>query len=73
VWGGGWGGAVVPETVVRLEVNAYSLATQQLVFSATSKSVDPNSAQQVIGAVSKVTSDKLAQSHVVGPAQATMR
>jgi hypothetical protein len=68
-WGGAWGATVVPETVVRLEVNAYSLATQQLVFSAMSKSVDPDSAHQVIGAVAKVASNKLAQDHVIGPAQ----
>jgi hypothetical protein len=75
-WGGVWGpygGAVVPETVVRIEVNAYSLATKQLVFSATSKSIDPNSARQLIGSVSKVTTDRLAQDRVIGPTQATMQ
>jgi len=73
-WGGAWGcGAVVPETVVRIEVSAYSLATKQLVFSANSKSVDPDSARQLISSVSKVTTDKLAQDRVIGPAQATMQ
>jgi hypothetical protein len=72
-WGAAWGGAVVPETVVRIEVNAYSLANKQLVFSASSKSIDPNSARDLISSVSKVTTKRLAQDHVIGPAQATMQ
>jgi hypothetical protein len=71
-WGGAWGQAI-PETVVRIEVNAYSLPNKQLAWSAMSKSVDPNSAQQVIGDVSKVASARLASQHVVGPAQAATR
>jgi hypothetical protein len=73
-WGAAWGGMnVVPETVVRIEVNAYSLASQQLVFSAMSKDVDPGSAQQAISDVSKVTGAKLAQEHVIASTQAAMK
>lgn len=72
-WGAAWGMTVVPETVVRIEVNAYSLATKQLVFSAMSKSVDPGSTSQAIGDVSKVATAKLAQEQVVAPTHATMK
>jgi hypothetical protein len=74
-WGTAWGmgGAVIPETVVRIEVNAYSLANEQLVFSAMSKSVDPDSAKQLISSVSKVTTDRLARDRVIAPAQAATR
>lgn len=75
-WGAAWGGMgtdIVSETVVRIEVNAYSLATKQLVFSAMSKSVDPESAHQAISDVSKVASAKLAQDHVIAPTQAASR
>ena len=74
-WGTAWGmgGAVIPETVVRIEVNAYSLANEQLVFSAMSKSVNPESAKQLISSVSKVTTDRLARDRVIAPAQAAAR
>lgn len=72
-WGPYWGGgAVVPETVVRIEVNAYSLPTEQLVWSALSRSVDPNSSAQAIRDVSKVVSSRLARDRVIG-AQEAMR
>jgi hypothetical protein len=71
-WGGAWG-SVVPETVVRVAISAYSLPSKQLVWSATSKSVDPNSVPQVIGDVSKVATDRLARDHVIGPARAATR
>jgi len=71
-WGTSWGANAVPETVVKIEVNAYSLATKQLVFSAMSKSVDPGSANDAIAAVSKIATEKLAEARVVGPTQATM-
>jgi hypothetical protein len=72
-WGNAWGATVVPETVVRIQVSAYSLASKKLVFSALSKSVDPGSASQAIGDVSKVATDKLAQEHVVAPTQAALK
>jgi len=73
-WGAAWGGTdIVAETVVRIEVNAYSLTTKQLVFSATSKSVDPGSARDAINGVSKVATAKLAQDHVIAPTQAAMK
>jgi hypothetical protein len=73
-WGGAWGGMdVTTETVVRIEVNAYSLTTKQLVFSAMSKSVDPDTAKQAISDVSKVATAKLAQDHVIAPTQAAMK
>ena len=76
-WAGGWGMGmgmnVVPETVVRIEVNAYSLDSRQLVFSAMSQSVDPGSANQAISDVSKVASNKIAQDRVIAPMRATMR
>lgn len=78
-WGAAWTGGmgmgpdVVSETVVRIEVNAYSLATKQLVFSAMSKTVDPGSARDAIAGVSKVATAKLAQDRVIAPTQAAMK
>ena len=73
-WGGAWGaGDVVPTTIVRIEVNAYSLANGQLIWSAMSKSVDPTSSSEVVGDVTKVVSEKLAKDRVIGRPQATMR
>ena len=71
-WGGAWG-SVVPETVVRIQVNAYSLSNNKLEWSAMSKSVDPDSENQVIGDVTKVVGDRLAKERIIGPAQATMQ
>jgi hypothetical protein len=74
-WGGAWG-SVVPETIVRVEINAYSLATKQLVWSAMSKSVDPDSANQLVSDVTTVASDRLARDRIIGSPQspyATMR
>lgn len=73
-WGGAWGGGeVVPTTVVRVEVNAYSLSSGQLVWSAMSKSVDPSTSAEVVGDVSKVVAERMGKDHVIGPEQATMR
>lgn len=74
-WGAAWGagGEVIPETIVRIEVNAFSLGTKQLVFSAMSKSIDPTTAKSLISSVSKVTTDKLAQERVILPTQAAAR
>jgi hypothetical protein len=69
-WGPYWGGTLVPETVLRIEVNAYSLATKQLVWSAMSKSVDPADSSQAIHDVSKVVAERLARDRVIGAAQA---
>ncbi|HEY1811620.1 MAG TPA: hypothetical protein VGG74_04645 [Kofleriaceae bacterium] len=72
-WGYAWGpywGTVVPETVVRVEVNAYSLATKQLVWSAMSRSVDPSDSAQAIGDVSHLVAERLAHDRVIGTAQA---
>jgi hypothetical protein len=71
-WGDTWG-QVVPETVVRIQVSAYSLPNKQLVWSAMSKSVDPSGAQQVIGDVSKVATDRLASQHIIGSAHTARR
>ena len=66
-WGPYWGGgAVVPETVLRIEVNAYALPTKQLVWSALSQSVDPNSSAQAVRDVSKLVSTRMSHDHVIG-------
>jgi hypothetical protein len=71
-WGGAWG-SVVPTTIVRMEVNAYSLPSKKLMWSAMSQSTDPDSARQAIGDVSKLAGDQLAQAHVIAPTQAATR
>jgi hypothetical protein len=73
-WGAsywGLGGPAGPETIVRIEINAYSLISSDLVWSALSKSVDPSGVRQVIDDVSKVAATNLAQK--VGTAQTATR
>jgi hypothetical protein len=74
-WGGMWGpgawGTVVPTTVVRIQINAYSLTNNQLVWSAVSKSVDPDSVGELVSDVTKVVSARLEKDHVVGATQAS--
>jgi len=74
-WGGwgGYGGTLIPETIIRVEVNAYSLDNGQLIWSAMSKSVDPASAWQVVSDVTKLVTDKLAQERLLGRPQEAMR
>ncbi len=57
-WGDPWGD-VVPTTVVRIEVNAYSLNGNRLVWSGISKSTDPDSLTQLVNDVTQVVSREL--------------
>lgn len=63
-WGAAWG-AVYPETIVRIELNAYSLPSNRLVWSAISKSVDPDNIGEVIDDVTEVAAQDLAKHAVV--------
>jgi hypothetical protein len=63
-WGAAWG-AVYPETIVRIELNAYTLPNNRLVWSAISKSVDPDSVGEVIDDVTEVAAQNLAQHAVI--------
>ena len=71
-WHGSWGNAT-PDTVVRVQVTAYSLETRKSVWSAVSKSIDPDSANVLVGDVTRVAGDKLARDRVVGAPQAASR
>ena len=63
-WGATWG-TPVPETIVRAEINAYSLPQDRLVWSAMSKSTDPDSVRELISDVSQVAANRLANEGVI--------
>ncbi len=59
-WGATWG-AVYPQTVIRVEINAYEIPSNKLVWSAISKSVDPDSLSELIDDVTDVAANDLAK------------
>ena len=63
-WGATWG-TPVPETIVRVEINAYSLPQNRLVWSAMSKSTDPDSVHDLINDVSQVAANRLVNTGVI--------
>lgn len=65
-WPGVYGDEVVPEEVVRIETNAYSLTQGKLLWSATSKSVDPGSVPGMIGEVSRMVASELTKQGLIG-------
>lgn len=71
-WVGTWDSGV-RETVFRIEVSAYALPGRHLVWSATSRSVNPSSEPRLVAEVSKIASDRLASDHVIAPAQTATR
>jgi len=69
-WGGynGWGGYYGAYTydIYRLETAAYSLATNRLVWSALTRTVDPDSAHKLLGDTSKVVATQLTKRGLAG-------
>jgi hypothetical protein len=66
-YGGYWGTAwdtVIPETIVRIEINAYALEGDRLVWSGLSKSVDPQNTSDLIDQVTGVVGKALAAQEV---------
>jgi hypothetical protein len=68
-WGAGWGaggpGYYEPETIVRIETAAYSLQNNRLVYSALSKTIDPNSVSSMVSDVSKKIANAMQKQGVV--------
>ena len=69
-WGGayGWGyggGYLQTETIVRLETAAYSLRDGKLVYSAMSKTTDPDSIPSLISGVTSTVAKALEKERVV--------
>jgi hypothetical protein len=66
-WAGydGYYGAFTYE-IYRLETAAYSLRTNQLVWSALTKTVDPQSARKLLGDTSQVVATQLSQHGLAG-------
>jgi hypothetical protein len=68
-WGAGWGawgpGYYEPETIVRIETAAYSLQNNRLVYSALSRTVDPNSVRSLVSDVSKKVANAMQKQGVV--------
>lgn len=69
-WGNAWD-ATIPETIVRIEINAYALEGNRLVWSGLSKSVDPNDVSDVIEQVSSVVSRELEKQHLLAKPEPT--
>jgi hypothetical protein len=63
-WGDTWD-AVVPETIVRVEVNAYNLDNDQLVWSAISRSIDPTSTRELVNDVTEVVGREMGKQDVI--------
>jgi hypothetical protein len=63
-WGGRWD-TVLPETIVRIEINAYSLDDDRLVWSAMSKSTDADSVEDLIRDVTSVAARELEKERVI--------
>jgi len=59
-------GYAYSETVVRMETSAYSLVTNQLVWSALSKTTDPRSTRGLINDVSRTVASRLARQGLAG-------
>ncbi|MDB4955754.1 MAG: hypothetical protein JWO36_3323 [Myxococcales bacterium] len=71
-WGGAWPGVYDPgyaytETIVRMQTNVYSVADNQLVWSAVSKTVDPGNTRKLIDNVTKVVASELQRHRLVAP------
>jgi len=50
---------LIPETIVRIETNAYSLANNKLIWSAMSKSIEPANVDELIDDVTQVVTREL--------------
>lgn len=67
-WGGYWSydpGYTYVETIVRVEVTAFSLQNNQVEWSATSKTVDPDDAQDVVRDVTSLAAKELRKQGIV--------
>jgi len=72
-WGAGWGwaydpGYVASETVVRVETSAYSLPSDQLVWSAITRTVDPDSPRKGIEQVTTVATREMQKEGILATA-----
>lgn len=67
-YGGYWGspGYAYPETIYRIETNAYSLKTNQLVWSALTRTDDPENARSLIKDTTKVIAGQLTERGLAG-------
>ena len=74
-WGYGYGyggywdyadGYVYTTMTYRLETNAYSLASDQVVWTGLVRSVDPDSARQLVGQATHVVASQLAKNKLAG-------
>jgi len=69
-WGTAWPGAYDPgylstETVVRVETSVFSFADNKLVWSALSKTVDPNTIHSAVDDITKVVAKALENQQIV--------
>lgn len=63
-WGAVWA-TDMPRSVVRLQLDAYSLADHRLVWSAVSKAVDAQDLNQLVDAVTQLASRELADQGLI--------
>lgn len=62
----GWGGYPYTETIYRLETAAYSLRNNQLVWSALTRTVDPENARTLIDDTTQVVASELTERGLAG-------
>lgn len=62
----GWGGYPYTETIYRLETAAYSLRSNQLVWSALTRTVDPENTRTLIDDTTQVVASELAERGLAG-------
>ena len=70
-WGGwydgwGWDGYAYTETTYRIETAAYSLKTGELVWSALTETIDPDTSQELINDTTKVIASELIRNGLAG-------
>lgn len=66
-WGEAWG-PVFTETVVRVEISVYSLISNQLLWSALSRSIDPDGVGELIADVVEIIGHELDREGVIARA-----
>ncbi len=59
-------GYLVEDTIVTLETNLYSATTEELIWSGTTESFDPESVTQIIDELAKLVVQKLTKEKLLG-------
>jgi hypothetical protein len=63
-WGNAWT-TTVPESLVRMQIDAYALADRRLVWSGLSRTVDAQDLEQLVDAVTQLASEELESQQLI--------